>query len=76
VRHTLWWLNFFDQLSRGHELLSRRPITLVVTSANLHPWKNRARQFAVLKDRRFIVLGGWDQFHSSKPELLSEVLPS
>jgi ABC-type transporter Mla maintaining outer membrane lipid asymmetry ATPase subunit MlaF len=76
VRHTLWWLDFFDQLSRGHELLARRPVTLVITSANLHPWKNRARQFAVLKDRRLVVLGSWDEFHSSKPELLSEVLPA
>ena len=30
-----WWLDFLDQLSKGHSLTGGRPITLVVTTADL-----------------------------------------
>src|SRR5439155_15053549 len=59
--HVNWWLALLDQLSKGHPLLQRRPVTLVVTAADLRPWKGRAKQFAVLKNRRLAVLGKWEQ---------------
>ena len=74
LRHINWWLNFLDQLSKGHELLQGRPLTLVVTTADLRPWKNRAKQFAVLKDKRLAVLGSWSQLEATSDELLHEVL--
>jgi ABC-type transporter Mla maintaining outer membrane lipid asymmetry ATPase subunit MlaF len=74
-RHTNWWLDFFDKLSRGHPLLQNRPITLVVTTSNLHPWIRRARQFAVLRDRRFSVLGTWSEVEAAKRELVQELMP-
>jgi ABC-type transporter Mla maintaining outer membrane lipid asymmetry ATPase subunit MlaF len=58
-RHTNWWLNFLEQLSAGHPLMSGRPMTLAVTVADTQPWKDRARQFAMLKDKRFVV-GEWN----------------
>jgi len=57
LQHQNWWLNFLDQLSRGHEWVEARPMTLVVTTDNLAPWRERARQFAILKKRRLVVLG-------------------
>ncbi len=49
-------------------------MTLVVTAADLRPWKNRARQFAVLKGNRFSVLGAWSQLEAVSDELVQELL--
>src|SRR5438876_9916249 len=39
LRHINWWLGFLDQLSAGHSLLQGHPVTMVVTAADLRPWK-------------------------------------
>ena len=74
LRHVNWWLGFLDALSRGHAFPGGRPMTLVVTTADLRPWKNRARQFAVLKGKRFSVLGAWSQLEAVTDELVQELL--
>jgi len=73
-RHAHWWLGFLDQLSKGHPLMHGQPVTLVVTAADFHPWKGHARQFAVLSDHGFAVLGTWGQLESSSEELVRELL--
>ena len=73
LRHINWWLGFLEQLSRGHKLLQNRPVTLVITTADLRPWKGRARQFAILNERKLAVLGTWEQLESASEELLREV---
>ena len=53
-----WWLHFLGQLSAGHEFMpDKRPTTLVVSVDDLRPWRDRAKQFAVLQEGRFEVLG-------------------
>ena len=74
LRHLNWWLTFLDALSRGHPLLAGRPMTLVITTADLRPWRNRARQFAVLRARHFSVLGEWSQLEAASDELVHELL--
>jgi phospholipid/cholesterol/gamma-HCH transport system ATP-binding protein len=74
LRHRGWWLDFLGQLSRGEEPVAGRPVTLVVTADDLRPWRNRARQFAVLKDRRLVVLGGREQLEAAGDELVRELL--
>jgi ABC-type transporter Mla maintaining outer membrane lipid asymmetry ATPase subunit MlaF len=74
LRHRTWWLSFLGELSRGHPLLDNRPVTLVVTTADLRPWKGCARQFAILKNRRFVTLGSWDQLEAARDELVRELL--
>ncbi len=74
-RHSNWWLGFLHELSKGHPLLGGRPITLVVTTADLRPWKSRAQQFAILRNHRFSVLGTWAQLEAANAELLQELLP-
>ena len=74
LRHMNWWLGFLDALSRGHPLLEGRPMTLVVTTADLRLWKGRARQFAVLKDKKFSVFGSWSQLENATDELVQELL--
>jgi ABC-type transporter Mla maintaining outer membrane lipid asymmetry ATPase subunit MlaF len=73
--HLNWWLGFMEQLSRGHPLLQSRPITLVVTAADLRPWKGHARQLAVLRDRQLVVLGPWPQPGSGTDLFVQQLLP-
>ena len=73
-RNTNWWLGFMDALSRGHPLLTGQPMTLVVTTTDLRPWKGHARQFAVLKDQKLSVLGSWSQLENATDELVRELL--
>ena len=73
-RHVHWWLGFLDQLSKGHRLRQGAPVTLVVTTADFHPWKSHARQFAILRNRRFAVLGVWAQLEAASEELVRELL--
>jgi ABC-type transporter Mla maintaining outer membrane lipid asymmetry ATPase subunit MlaF len=56
-RDTAWWIKELGTLSAGHPLMEKRPITLAVSSNDLHPWQGCARQFAVLRQRRFVDLG-------------------
>ena len=74
LRHASWWRVMLDQLSRGHPLLEGRPLTLVVTTADLRPWKARACRFATIRDRRFCVLGTWAQMEAESAELVRELL--
>ena len=74
LRHTMWWLSFLDQLCKGHPLFQSRPVTLVVTAADLRPWKGRARQFAIMKDKRLLVLGEWAQLEKASVDLTRELL--
>jgi phospholipid/cholesterol/gamma-HCH transport system ATP-binding protein len=76
LRHASWWLGFLDQLSRGHSLLGNRPVTLVISTADLRPWRSRARQFAVLRNKRLTVLGGWDKLESADSDLRRELFPA
>jgi phospholipid/cholesterol/gamma-HCH transport system ATP-binding protein len=74
LRHLNWWMAFLQLLSKGHPLLQGRPVTLAVTSADLRPWNGQARQFAVLKSRRLVVLGDWSQLEGVGAEVVRELL--
>ena len=56
TRHLHWWLRFLDQLSRGHDWCGGRPMTVVVTTDDLRPWRNAKRKFALLRDKKFSPL--------------------
>jgi ABC-type transporter Mla maintaining outer membrane lipid asymmetry ATPase subunit MlaF len=73
LRHRAWWLNLLAQLSRGHEWMNGRPMTLVVTTNDLRLWRGGARQFAILKDKRFMALGNWEQVEAANDELVREL---
>ena len=74
LRQASWWLAFLDQLSKGHRLTQNRPVTLVVTTADVRLWKGHARQFAILRNQRLAVLGNWAQLRAASKELLHELL--
>jgi ABC-type transporter Mla maintaining outer membrane lipid asymmetry ATPase subunit MlaF len=74
ARHLQWWLRFLEKLSRGHELFGGEPLTLVVTADDFRPWKNERRKFALLRDKKFISLGGWNELEISSDPIVKELL--
>ena len=76
LRHAKWWLGFLNQLSKGHRLLQERPVTLAVSTADLRLWKDQARQFAILRNKRLTALGTWAQLEAASEELVRELLPA
>ena len=53
-----------------------KPVTIVVTTANLRDWRGRARQFALMDDRRFVALGDWAAVERSGDALVKELVES
>jgi phospholipid/cholesterol/gamma-HCH transport system ATP-binding protein len=74
LRHTMWWLDFLDQLSSGGGLLQGRRMTLVATGEDLRPWQNRAGSFAVLKQGRLMTLGRGAVLAGHSEPLVRELL--
>jgi ABC-type transporter Mla maintaining outer membrane lipid asymmetry ATPase subunit MlaF len=77
ARHLQWCLRFLDQLWRGHGWLGGRPMTLVAATDDLSRfagWRNDARQFALLKDKRFLALGSWNDVEASNDPDVKELL--
>jgi len=73
LRHSWWWLGFLEQLGKGHALLGGRPLTLVVTTADVRPWHNRNARFAIIRDERFHVLGEWEKLEAQRGALAREL---
>jgi ABC-type transporter Mla maintaining outer membrane lipid asymmetry ATPase subunit MlaF len=71
-RQAQWWLHWLDRLARGDQLTPGRVVTIVVTAADLRPWKNHARQFAVLRGGRLEVLDDWDTLRLAAGDLIHE----
>lgn len=67
-RDALWWLDFLDRLA------SEEKMTLVVAADDFRPWRNRARQFAVLKEQRFVPLGSREELAEHKEPIVQELL--
>ena len=74
LRQVQWWLGFLDELARGRKWPGIGPLTLVVTTSDLRPWKGRARQFAMLHDKTFRILGGWPEVEADNSELIQQLL--
>lgn len=76
LRQRAWWLNLLEKLSRGHEWMNGRPMTLVITTNDLRPWRGEGRQFAFLRDKRFMVLGGWKEVEAANDQVVRELASS
>ena len=72
--HAAWWLSTLTQLAQGHPLMEGRPLTLVIATADLRPWQGRGTHFAILRDRRFTVIGQREQLDAASQELVRDLL--
>jgi ABC-type transporter Mla maintaining outer membrane lipid asymmetry ATPase subunit MlaF len=75
LRHISWWLRALERLSQRRNFVRDEPLTLVVTTGDLRPWMGRARQFAILKDRRMTVLGSRAELEAASAELVGDLHP-
>ena len=69
-----WWRDFLAQLASGHELLRGRPLTLVIACHDLRPWADQGKQFALLKQKRWLAVGGRADLTCGHEPLLHELL--
>jgi ABC-type transporter Mla maintaining outer membrane lipid asymmetry ATPase subunit MlaF len=74
ARDANWWLRFLDQLCAGHGFFEGKPMTLVATTESLRPWQGHARQFALLKDKQFVLLGNWADLERTAEPIVREML--
>jgi ABC-type transporter Mla maintaining outer membrane lipid asymmetry ATPase subunit MlaF len=74
LRHMSWWMSFLDDLSRGHSLLQGRPLTLVVTTSDLRPWRGQSRCFATIRDQRFRIMGDWSRLEAATEDPVRDLL--
>ena len=72
-RQTRWWLDFLAVLAAGHELLDRRPLTLAVVCEDLRSWLDQAQQFALIKEKSWLPLGGRAEVTASAEPLVREL---
>ena len=52
--------------------MASNPVTLVIGCLDLRPWMDQGRQFAVLKQRRWLNIGDREALNRSKEFLLRE----
>lgn len=69
-----WWRHLVSRLASGSDLTRGRGLTLVVTCEELRSWVNPNRQFALLNQRQWQVLGGQEQVSQSQEPLVQELL--
>ena len=74
LQEARWWRDFLAQLAGGHELLRGCPATLVVACHDLRPWADQGKQFALLKQRRWLAVGGRAELTCGDEPLLQELL--
>ena len=57
ARYAAWWVAFTQQLWRGHDLMSGKPMTIVASTDEFRPWRTSGAQFATLHNRKFEAIG-------------------
>ncbi len=74
ARHAAWWLQFLEQLSRGHDLLRGKPMTIVATTSDLAPWRAQAKHVACLSQKKLIKFHDWQELDRCEDEGVRELL--
>jgi ABC-type transporter Mla maintaining outer membrane lipid asymmetry ATPase subunit MlaF len=74
ARHLQWWLRFLEQLSSGPEAFAGRPLTIVATADDLRHWQHAQRKFALLRGKKFIPLGTWQEVERNNDVMVKELL--
>ena len=73
-RHRQWLLQFLDLLWRGHEWFGGRPMTIVASTDDLRLWRDAKKQFAVLHEKSFSVVGSWNKVAAASSPAVKELL--
>lgn len=73
-RQSRWWIEFLSALRSGHEIMNGRKTTLVVTADDFRPWAEQGEQFALIKDKQWMLLGERSGLRTHAEPLLHELL--
>ncbi len=74
-RHRAWLLQFLDELGRGQAWFGGRPMTMIASTDDLRPWHDEGKkQFAVLREKNFAVVGSWNAVRASGDHAVKELL--
>lgn len=73
-RQLHWWLEFLAALSTGHPFLDRRPVTLVVATDDLRPWRDHGNRFALIDGKRWLPFGERAELNRCHEPLVQELL--
>jgi hypothetical protein len=60
------------RLAAGHPVLAGNRVTLVIGCLDLRPWMDQGRQFALLKQRRWLNIGDREMLGRSEESLWRE----
>jgi ABC-type transporter Mla maintaining outer membrane lipid asymmetry ATPase subunit MlaF len=74
ARHAHWWLQFLGELSHGHKWFGGKPLTIVATTDDLRPWRGNSHRFALLKEKKIVPLGSWNEMISADEPIVKELL--
>lgn len=74
AREEHWWLELMARLAAGDKTLPHCPQTLVLTADRIQPWRELGRQFAVIHDRQWQVVGSAAALAEEKHPILREFL--
>jgi ABC-type transporter Mla maintaining outer membrane lipid asymmetry ATPase subunit MlaF len=73
-RHWEWWMQFLEQLRRGHAWFESGPMTSVASTEDLRHWRGEQRQFVLLRDKQFVRVGSWNEVEASADPVVKELL--
>jgi ABC-type transporter Mla maintaining outer membrane lipid asymmetry ATPase subunit MlaF len=72
-RSVRWWIDFLCAANKGDDRI-RRHMTIVVATDDLRPWIDAAKDFAVLRDRHFEVIGDREALKTTSEAIVHELL--
>ncbi len=68
ARYMAWWQDFLQKLAEG-SIFEGHPMTLVLTTDDFRDWANLGTHFAMVKKKRWHLLGGKAELARSQDEL-------
>jgi ABC-type transporter Mla maintaining outer membrane lipid asymmetry ATPase subunit MlaF len=74
ARHSAWWLQFLNALSRGADWMQGKPVTIVATTSDPLPWRRQAKRIACLIERKWLVFRDWAELDRCRDSAVSELL--
>lgn len=74
VRERNWLLSLLSGLHTGHKVLGAKPVTLLTTTEDVQLWMTCARQFGMVHEQAFRVLGGSSEVRSNDETVIRKLI--
>lgn len=68
-RQHRWWLEFLPKLFTGTALPGQKPLTLVLATEDVMPWREIGTHFALIKNKRWQFLGNRAELKGNEEQL-------